>query len=219
MKGFKYDKLKEEVSASDSWGSYSDLFMVLSFVFLMMYVVASLRTGTSSIHEKIEKKKLSRENQELRAQMRAYDALKDQALTQETADEQKVYEDLMGKLSLLEERTRAEKVKLRQEALDREQKEVALNKYQHLVKNIINANLLAKNKLQVRQEIIEKKNDELKDHRTEIAQNNASINEIQTDLKRKIEELTEAQKTSSISRAKAKEEIARLQALGQEKIY
>ncbi len=218
MKGFKYHKLKEEVSTSDSWGSYSDLFMVLSFVFLMMYVVASLRTGTSSIHEKIEKKKLGRENQELRAQIKAYNTLKDQALKEETPEEQQVYQDLMGKLSLLEEKAKAEKVKLRQEALDREQKEMALNNYQQIVKSIIDANLLAKNKLQVREEIIEKKNDELKNHKAEITQNNVAINEIQSDLKRKIEELSEAQRTFTISRDSAKEQIAKLQALSQDQI-
>ncbi len=218
MKGFKYDKLKEEVSASDSWGSYSDLFMVLSFVFLMMYVVASLRTGTSSIHEKIEKKKLGRENQELRAQINAYNTLKDQALKQESVEEQKVYEDLMGKLSLLEENAKTEKLKLRQEALEREQKEVALNSYQQLVKNIIDANVLAKNKLQVREEIIEKKNSELKKHETEITANNAAINQIQSDLERKIAELSEAQRTSALGREQANEEIAKLRAQGQAQI-
>lgn len=225
MKGFKYDKFKEELSNGDSWGSYSDLFMVLSFVFLMMYVVASLRSGTSSIHSRIREQQINRENEDLRAQMKAYDTLKDQALRQESEDEQKVYDELMDKLSLLKEEAKEEKENLRKQALENEKKEMALNKYQQVVRNIINANLLAKNKLKVREEIIATKNEvigdlneEIETKKNEIAKNTQEIEAINRDLADSIQKLEKAQKTSKITKEKAYKEIAALKRKGQEQI-
>lgn len=225
MKGFKYDKFKEELNSSDSWGSYSDLFMVLSFVFLMMYVVASLRTGTKSIHERLEKQKINRENEDLRAQMKAYDTLKDQALGQESQDEQEVYKELMDKLDLLQENAKEEKNKLRAQAQENEKKERALNRYQQVVRNIINANLLAKDKLKVREEIIDKKNETivdlnqvLKEKQTEIDTNNQEIKKINQDLARKISDLNKATKDSKITKEKAYAQIAKLKKHSQKMI-
>jgi myosin heavy subunit len=225
MKGFKYDKFKAEVSSSDSWGSYSDLFMVLSFVFLMMYVVASLRSGTNSIQERIQKQKVARENDDLKAQMKAYDTLKDQALKEESKDEQEVYGELMEKLSLLQDQAKEEKQNLRRQANENEKKELALNKYQQVIRNIINANMLAKNKLKVREEIIDKKNETITDlnedieqKRDEIEQNNKQITKISQDLKKNIENLTKAQMTSKITKEKAYKQIALLKKKSQEQI-
>lgn len=225
MKGFKYDKFKEELNNSDSWGSYSDLFMVLSFVFLMMYVVASLRTGTNSIQERLEKQKITRENDDLRAQMKAYDTLKDQAVAQESKDEQEVYKELMDKLDLLQENAKDEKEKLRAQARENEKKEMALNKYQQVVRNIINANLLAKNKLKVREEIIDKKNETITDlnqvvkaKQAEIAQNNQEISKISKDLAKNIADLNKATQNSKITKEKAYKQIALLKKRSQEKI-
>ena len=225
MKGFNYNKLKAEASNSDSWGSYSDLFMVLSFVFLMMYVVASLRSGTNSIQERLEKQKIARENDDLKAQMKAYDTLKDSALKEETQEEQEVYSELMDKLSLLQDQAKEEKENLRRQANENEKKEMALNRYQQVVRNIINANMLAKNKLKVREEIIEKKNEEIVDlnediefKEQEIAKNNQEIQQISKNLKKNIEELDKAQLTSKITKEKAYKQIALLKKMSQEKI-
>lgn len=225
MKGFKYDKLKSETSTGDSWGSYSDLFMVLSFVFLMMYVVASLRTGTNAIQERLDRQKIARENEDLRAQMKAYETLKDSALKDESQEEQEVYNELMNKLSLLQEEAKDEKTRLRQQAIENEKKEMALNKYQQVVRNIINANMLAKSKLKVREKIIETKNVEIKDlnreveaKQNEIAENNAQINKINKELARNIANLQKAEASSKITKKKAYEQIARLKAEGQKQI-
>lgn len=225
MKGFKYDKFKEEVSGNDSWGSYSDLFMVLSFVFLMMYVVASLRSGTNSIHGRIEQQKMARENNDLKAQMKAYDTLKDQALNQEPAGEKEEYSELMDKLTLLQDEAKEEKNKLRQKATENEKKEQALNKYQQIVRNIINANLLAKNKLKVREQIIDKKNvvigdlnEEIESKKQEIDENNEQINKISTDLAKNIAELNRAQQKSKITKEKAYKQIALLKKKSQDQI-
>lgn len=225
MKGFKYDKFKEEISGGDAWGSYSDLFMVLSFVFLMMYVVASLRSGTNSIQQRIERQKVTRENDDLRAQIKAYNTLKDQALKEETQDEQKVYEELMDKLSLLQEEAKEEKNRLRNQAAENEKKEMALNKYQQVVRNIINANMLAKKKLVVRAEIIENKNNEITDlneelveKKQEIQQNNRMIVKINNDLNKNIQDLEKAQKQQKITKKAAIEQINRLKKKSLEQI-
>jgi len=47
---FDYREIRARQQASESqWASYSDLFMVLAFIFLLMYMVSSLRTGMISI--------------------------------------------------------------------------------------------------------------------------------------------------------------------------
>lgn len=210
MKGFKYDKFKSEANSNDSWGSYSDLFMVLSFVFLMMYVTASLRSGTNSIAQRLERQQVARENADLKAQMKAYDTLKDQALKEESQDEQEVYKELMDKLSLLQEEQNEEKQKLRLKAMENEKKEMALNRYQQVVRNIINANMLAKSKLKVREEIIDRKNvtitdlnQEVKEKKQEIAQNNQQIAKINNELNKNIANLKKAQVNSKITKEKA----------------
>lgn len=225
MKGFKYEKLKENAVENNTWGSYSDLFMALSFVFLMMYVVASLRSGTSTIYERLERQQIARENENLRAQMKAYDALKEKALAKESDEEQQVYNELMDKLNLLQDEARDEKNKLRAQAIENEKKEKALNKYQQIIRNIINANLLAKDKLKVREEIIENKNQKInslssqvKDKENEINKNNKEIEKIHNNLSKKISELNYAKQKSKITKEKALREIAQLKAKSNEKI-
>ncbi|HXH30805.1 MAG TPA: hypothetical protein VNJ01_08320 [Bacteriovoracaceae bacterium] len=225
MKGFHYNKLKSESSSNDSWGSYSDLFMVLCFVFLMMYVVSSLRSGTNSIQKHLEQQKMNRENDDLRAQIKAYDTLKDAALQDESQDEQKVYKELMDKLSLLQDEAKEEKNKLRRQAQDNEQKEKALNKYQQVIRNIIDANVLAKSKLKVREEIIDKKNvvivdlnEEIEEKKQEIAENNTQINKINKELSKNITNLMKAQKSSKISKQKATAQINALKQQSMKKI-
>ncbi len=217
MKGFDYNKLKSEASGGDAWGSYSDLFMVLSFVFLMMYVVASLKSGTNSIQEHLKQQKMNRENDDLRAQIKAYNTLKDAALQEESQDEQQVYKELMDKLTLLQEDAKEEKNKLRRQAMENEQKERALNKYQQVIRNIIDANILAKSKLKVREEIIENKNntisdlnEEIEEKKREISENNQQISKINKELARNIANLNKATLTSKITKKKALEQIARL---------
>ncbi len=57
---FNYDKNKAQSSHQDSfWTSYSDLFLGLSTIFLLLYVTASLRTGTEGLRNQIENQKLS----------------------------------------------------------------------------------------------------------------------------------------------------------------
>jgi myosin heavy subunit len=225
MKGFNYEKFKAETGGNDSWGSYSDLFMVLSFVFLMMYVVSSLKSGTTSIQQHLEQQKMTRENNELQAQIKAYNTLKDDALKEETQDEQEVYNELMYKLNLLQEVATEEKNQLRKRAMENEKKAVALNKYQQIIRNIIDANVLAKSKLKVREEIINNKNEVISDlnqdiesKEKEIAENNQEIAKINKNLAKKIKDLQKTQSFAKLSKKKALAQIAELKRKSQEQI-
>ncbi len=174
--GLNYDKLKEKAE-SNEWTSYSDLFMVLSVVFLLLYVFTSMREGTNEIKQHIEKKKISRENQDLKKQIAIYNALKEEQLAKVTQEEQDVYKELMEKLTLLQDNSRVEKEALQKKAIENEQKERALNQYQQIVRNIINANMLAKGKIKRRDESIVVKNETIKDRDQTIVEKSEAIEE------------------------------------------
>lgn len=184
-----YQKLKQKHGDDGSfWTSYSDLFMVLSVVFLLLYVVASLRSGTSSVQNMIENQKLKAEAQDYKKQIQAYNALKDDYLEKEASeDEAKMYEELMSKLSLLQEEAKEEKKQLEAQAQENDAKARALNQYQQMVRNIVNTNLLSNKKIKFRNEVIVKKNDAIKE----------MDNTIQTqtqDIKEKAQQISQNQK-------------------------
>lgn len=161
-----YQKLKQKQNGDEGsfWTSYSDLFMVLCVVFLLLYVVASLRSGTNSVQNQIENQKLKAESQDLKKQIQAYNALKDDYLEKDASQEEaKMYEELMSKLSLLQDEAHEEKRQLEAKADENEAKAKALNQYQQMVRNIVNTNLLSNKKIKFRNEVIVKKNDEIKD--------------------------------------------------------
>ena len=56
---FDYDRIKAKDEGGSHWATYSDLFMVLSLVFLLLYVTASLRSGTAGLQTQVENKKLT----------------------------------------------------------------------------------------------------------------------------------------------------------------
>lgn len=174
-----YQKLKSKNQDDGSfWTSYSDLFMVLSVVFLLLYVVGSLRTGTSSVQNMIEHQKLKAEAQDYKKQIQAYNALKDDYLDKEASeDEAKMYEELMSKLSLLQDEAHEEKRQLEAEANENEAKARALNQYQQMVRNIVNTNLLSNKKIKFRNEQIVKKNDEIKEMDSTIQVQTQDINQ------------------------------------------
>ena len=152
---FDYDKLKKKHDSGEQWTSYSDLFMVLSVVFLLLYVTASLRTGTHTLQQQIRNQVLSEKAENLENTIKAYENQKEHYLeTSASEKEQKVYAQLMDKLDLLQEENSEEASKLREKALENEKKEAALNQYQQLIKNIINSNVLSKSKLKNRDRAI-----------------------------------------------------------------
>ncbi|HAZ13527.1 MAG: hypothetical protein A2X86_13430 [Bdellovibrionales bacterium GWA2_49_15] len=177
--GFDYDKLKSKGEDGGSyWTSYSDLFMVLSVVFLLLYVVTSMRSGAAGIQKQIEFKQMKEDAADLRQQIKVYNTLKEEYLEKEASkDEEQVYKELMDKLTLLQDEQAKEKDNLRKQAMDNEKKEMALNKYQQIVRNIINANMLSKAKIKKRDRIIKASEETIAVKETEIALKESEIKE------------------------------------------
>jgi hypothetical protein len=172
---FDYDKIKED-EESNTWASYSDLFMVLSVVFLLLYVVSALRTGTSSVQNHVEFKRLAALNEDYKAQLATYNNLKNDYVEKGASEkEAETYKNLMDKLSLLKEEAKKEKEELLAKSLENQKKEQALNQYQQIVRNIINANVLAKKRIKRRDEKIKDNLEEIKEKSETIAKNEATI--------------------------------------------
>lgn len=205
------------------WTSYSDLFLGLSVIFLLLYVTASIRQGTDGVKQFIENKQLTKKNEDLRQQLKVYESLKQNYLeTQAQQSEQETYDMLMKKLALLQEEAKDEKDRLREAAKENEQKEVALNQYQQIVRNIINANMLAKARIKNRDTLITKKEDVIEDQATEITQLEGELTEKRAEIEQgekkieglegamaqKMKELEASYKMREISEKRFKEKQA-----------
>jgi myosin heavy subunit len=223
-----YEKIKTKVEhGGNHWTSYSDLFLVLSVVFLLLYVVANLRSGTVSIAQYTQLQQAKTEAEELRKQIKAYDMLnKDYLKNGASGDEIQMYQELMGKLSLLETEAKTESVKAAQQAKDAKEKEEALNKYQQMVKNVISANLVASQRMKKRdlaiverdQAIVER-NYEIEDLNRSIQQkesvidsNNKTIAGIEDKLQQQIQEVQNAYNANKANKEDAERQIAQLKA-------
>lgn len=222
--GFDYDKIKSNEEGS-YWASYSDLFMVLSMVFLFLFIIANLRSGAQGIIKEAEFKQMARERDDLKQQIKVYNTLKDDYLeTGASESEQEGYEKLMNKLVLLKEEAKDEKEKLRQAAKENEQKEEALNEYQQMVRNIINNNMISSARIKKRDRTIVKKDVEIKDNKKQIVQLKENIvqkeqeiedgeKEIQrmnTKLQLKITQLKNSYMTNKITKEKMEQSIQEL---------
>ncbi|HPI39153.1 MAG TPA: microtubule-binding protein [Pseudobdellovibrionaceae bacterium] len=219
--GLQYNKKAEGHSQDTMWTSYSDLFLGLSVIFLLLYVVASIRQGTDGVKQHIENQNLKKEVEDLRTQISLYDNLKKDYIEKEASpQEQDSYKLLMDKLSLLQEEAKDEKSKLELKAQENEEKAVALNQYQQMIRNIVNANILSKTKVKRRDSLISEKNTIISDQTQEIGQLENSltekqqelrvgedkINELQNNLENKISDLNKAYKQQKISKANFEKE-------------
>lgn len=216
---FDYDQLKQkEESSENHWASYSDLFMVLSLVFLLLYVTASLRSGTFGIQKQQAYKELVKQNEDFKQQLKVYNTLKEDYLAKGASqDELETYSQLMDKLSLLKDEAKQEKDQLRKAAKETELKEMALNKYQQAVRNIINSNMLSQARIKKRdgviaedqqkitglEQTITQKETELSKRQKEIAQKNS-------ELKKKMAQLQSSFKQQKISKEKFEKSLAQL---------
>ncbi len=190
--GLNYQS-KHKNDSESFWTSYSDLFLGLSSIFLLLYVVASLRTGTDGIRHSTENKKLKVEIQDLKNQLATYDSVKENYIqNQASKSEAGEYNELMDKLTLLQDEAKNEKIKLRQAADENETSEKALNKYQQLVRNMINANSFSKVKISNRNNIITEKetvigeqDGQITEQKQKIVSLNSNINDMQTAIQQK----------------------------------
>lgn len=231
--GFNYKHGKGHQGDDAMWTSYSDLFLGLSIIFLLLYVSASLRQGTDGIKQSLENKRISKENQDLKQQIKSYETLKQDYLkTQASADEKENYAELMDKLSLLQEEAKEEKSKLEQQADDNAKKAQALNKYQQMIRNVVNANLIAKGRIKNRDTMIDVKDEEITEKtatidtlETTVEQKQAQIQQAESQITKmnqaldtRMNQLRQAYKAQKISKAKFEQQQAAARQDAQNKI-
>lgn len=231
--GFDYDKLKDKIdSAENYWTSYSDLFMMLSVVFLLLYVVTSIRSGTAGLQKNLEHQRITYENEDLKQQIKVYETLKEEQLAKTSQQDQQVYEELMSQLNMLQDEAKEEKEQMRKQAGEHEKKERALNKYQQMVRNMINSNILAQASVRRRNEIINRQGDEILDREQEIkglkktvqekqksiAQGEEEMSRLNQKLERKIQDMKKLYSQKKISEEKMNRAVAEMRRETAEKI-
>lgn len=193
---FDYEKVKSKVDGSggEHWTSNSDLFMVLSVVFLLLYVVASVRNGAGAINKAIKVQELKNQKEDLERQLRAYNTLKNDYLQKEAQqDEVAMYQDLMKNLELLQSEAERKRRELERKAQKNAETKQALNQYQQMVRNIINTNLLAKKRIKKRDIVIDKKKEIISEQETTIADLDETVKNQAMDIEKKAETIAAAQ--------------------------
>ncbi|MEN0058969.1 MAG: microtubule-binding protein [Bdellovibrio sp.] len=230
---FNYSKNKEHGSQDSFWTSYSDLFLGLSTIFLLLYVTASLRTGTEGLRNQVENQKLSMKVEELEHQLKMYESVKNEYLeNQAPKDEMQEYTELMDKLTLLQEDAKSEKEKLIQTALENEKKVKALNKYQQMVRNVLNANKMAKAKIINRDDLIKEQDVEIESQEGQIvelnkdiqskkhliAQGEQRIQDTEKLLQKRVADLRQAYKANKMTKALFEKKMAQARQETQKKV-
>lgn len=224
--------MKKNLESGHEWTSYSDLFMGLAFIFLLLYVVTHLYSGSGGYQSQQEMQRLALENEDLKNQLRVYESAKSKTISQSSQEEQKLYEELLGKLDLLQDEARQEKERLQAQAKDNAQKEKALNKYQQLVRNLINANVVSKSKIQNRDEIIEDQEGEIvqqkrqitnlegeiANKKSEIQENQNKIENLNKDLQKRIQALQKARKLKKLTAKKYQQEVQKIKSQTQKTV-
>lgn len=156
---FNYDKAKNREEGEGHWTTYSDLFMVLTLVFLLLYVVAGSRMGTMNLEKIAAKKKVSKkftnlmaENKELKKELESLKMASIEQISEFTNKEEKkeynfLYKNLKN-ISNIQKSKKDEIVKdieeLNRKLFKHVKKEENLEEYQKIVKNIIHKNMLLK---------------------------------------------------------------------------
>jgi outer membrane protein OmpA-like peptidoglycan-associated protein len=152
-----YDPFDEdsENETEKSLSSYSDLFAAISFCFLFLYVVNSLQSNVSTIHNQYKLAAKEKENQEKMSELiakyekmlKTYEIDKDAYLQNANQDEVAHYNQALDKLKLLAENNKKNKEELLKQAQDFASKEKELNDYQKVIKNIVESNLALKHRV------------------------------------------------------------------------
>lgn len=173
------------------------------------------------------------EVQDLKNQLKMYDSIKKDYLKKEASQtEADQYAELMDKLTLLKEEAKDEKERLRQAADENQKKEQALNQYQQMVRNIVNANVLSKTKIKKRDDIIDEQddtivsqeeeisslNEEVENKKKAIAENEIKIAKAQEQLESKLVELKAALKNKEISKKAYEQKMAVLEKENQDRL-
>lgn len=192
-----------------------------------------MRQGADVIKQQVQNEQLAMEVSDLKNQLKAYEDIKNQYMKdQASASEKNEYNELVDKLSLLKEETISENDRLKKALLDNESKEQSLNKYQQMVRNMLNANKLAKVKINNREVVIEEKSQvitqkedqvnalegEIEKNKKLIAEGENQILESKKELEKRVEQLKISFKTNKITRAILEKKIAQANLENQEKV-
>ncbi|MBR9702522.1 hypothetical protein GOV10_00665, partial [Candidatus Woesearchaeota archaeon] len=218
--------LSKKDSSSSQWTSYSDLFMVLSVIFLLLYVVSALRSGSYSVSSNLELAQARERIKSLEEQLVSFDVLKERYLTSGASErEQATYEKILQQMTLLEQKAKREKQKALQQFKESESREQGLNQYQAIIKNIISANMIAQSQIKERDNIIAKRTAAIgklkrvvQKKEGELSKNNNRIKRIKQRIAKSIERLKEANRSKSITKKKLNRKIARLRYQSQKAI-
>lgn len=136
---FDYNSIRGRKHGSGTqWAAYSDLFMVLAFIFLLLYMVSSLRAGMESIttYAAVE---------DVKQELKLYQSIKEKYLMEDASMEEKLgYQEVLDQISLLEGEARENKNRLSREYDEQKNRESSLNQYQKMIKSLMNANAIAK---------------------------------------------------------------------------
>ncbi|MCE3009843.1 MAG: microtubule-binding protein [Proteobacteria bacterium] len=214
---FQYRKNDSHGGGDSFWTSYSDLFLGLSAIFLLLYVVSSLRTGADSIKQQMQNQQLSMKVKDLETQLQFYEQAKQEYMKQDANQEEvSEYQELMDKLVLLEQEAKTESEKLKKAMLENQSKEKALNKYQQMVRNVINASKFEKVKVQNRNQVISEKNETIGEQSDQIQSLQADITEKQILLQKNQKEILDTRqkldrRRADLQKALKEKEITRQQ--------
>jgi len=201
---FDYNEIRsQQQSSGTQWASYSDLFMVLAFIFLLMYVVSSLRTGMISVTAHAEIK-------EVRQELELYEAVKNQYLAgQNSSQEEKIYQDIIGQISLLENEASKNKQKLAQQMQAQAARESSLNQYQLMIVSMMNANTVARAEAARRLSSQQQQNQELQQF---VSESSANVEALQQQLQKEEAQIAKLRKRHSVETEQREQRIEILKA-------
>lgn len=169
-------KKKKQKSAEVDFGSYSDLFMVMAFVFLFMYVVSSLNTGITVI---IERHRSEKEKKDLTEKVAQYEKKVDENLTEEQKAQFAAITEGLEKMKEETRLARAEQERLTKLA---EQKEKELEAYQKSVKNFAITQARTNETIKQKENLLEKVTLEKKEQNRTIASLEETVAEKSSEL-------------------------------------
>lgn len=199
-------KKKKAKAQEVDFGSYSDLFMVMAFVFLFMYVVSSLNTGITLI---MERHRAEKEKQSLVEKVAQYEKKVDENLTEEQKAE---FAAITEGLEKMKEEARLARLEQERLAKLAQEKEKELDEYQKSVKTIAITQARANEIIKQKESEIEKATLEQKEQNRTIAsleetvaEKASEVQERETELKKIQARVTELSSKATLAKKQAQE--------------
>lgn len=139
---------------ANHWTSFSDLFLVLTVVFLLLFVVANLKSGSATLLKNAEIIHAKAEIKELKKELARYENLVQNGASIEQIKRSR---EVISRLSLLEDKTDQERVAALNQAKLAEEKIKKLNQYQQIVKDLSDFNLVSAKAINNKDKVISQK--------------------------------------------------------------